>query len=154
MLCTSGMAERPLKFPGSERSTLWTEMVMVLPGHWELDEPSLGDPENFWPLGWLRFLARQAHKTGVALNAGETTSLLSAPDVPRPTAFEGVALIESTRVPGMKLVGREVGFLAVVPLHANEIERARSDGFQTVIEAMKARGVDPEVIDPERKSVF
>ena len=155
LLCTSGMAERPLRtpLPQDRPDRLWTELVMVLPPSWDLSEATLTRPESFWPIGWLRFLGRQPHATGVGYLPGDSISRLRDPREPGPSPFDGALFVPSTRVPPMTMVGRQVRFLAVCPLFAAEIAVVRDHGSRALLAGLHALGCDPEVVDIARREV-
>lgn len=156
VLCTSGMAERPLEAGrvGDEAKTrLWNELVMILPGNWPTDKKALADPAHSWPITWLRNLGRGPHsRGGVGYRAHESAGPMQPEEGPRGGPFDGVFFFESNRVPPMEMVGRKVAFLAVCPLHADELEAVRTRGAEWLIKRLKAKG-DPEVTNPTRKSV-
>jgi hypothetical protein len=156
VVVTSGMAERPL-YPVSrtaERTAgVFTELVMRLPADWRHDEAALGEPRWFWPFGWLRYLGRMPHRHAVAYRARETSGPMSRPDAPRAMAFDGVLFLASAAVPAMAMVGRTVEFLAVCPLHPEELALARERGTDALLGRLRDAGIDPEVVDPERASV-
>jgi hypothetical protein len=151
LLCTSGMAERPLRTL-DQRDVLWTELVMVPPPGWD-PEAAMARPESFWPIGWLRFLARQPHATGVGYKLGASVSLPRDPRNPAPCPFEGALFVPSTRIPPMTMVDRQVLFLAVCPLLPAEIAVVRDRGSNVFLSGLRSLGCDPEVVDIRRSEV-
>lgn len=155
-LITSGMAERPLRgaaIVGRDRERLWTELVMSVPRDWRFGEGSLADPRWYWPIGWLRSLARHAHRTGVGYRAGETIGPLSPAGFPKAPTFDAALFVESSRIPPLEVVGREIRFLAVCPLWPAELQHARTAGARSLREALAAMGHDLEKVEPDRPSV-
>jgi hypothetical protein len=153
VLCTSGMSERPLRQYGRDGTKIWTELVTVLPADWPFDERALTSPERFWPFAWLRYIGRQPHRTNVAVNANETFGPMSPPDGPRATPFDGVLFLPSARLPKLEMVGRSIEHLAVIPIHASELEHARGNGSRSLVEKLRAQRADVERIDPDRPAV-
>lgn len=149
VVCTGGMSERPLTLFTGER--VWTELFVVLPASWPTTTPNLGRPEHFWPLSFLRWIARFPHQTGRGFRARESLGPIPhAP--PRATVFDAALLLEQPLLPPLAMVGREVQFLAVCPIHLDELEWIRAEGSQVLLDAFAARGAEPLIIDPARPS--
>jgi hypothetical protein len=51
------------------------------------------------------------------------------------------------------MVGREVHFLAVCPIHADELELARKSGTRELLAAFARHGLDPEIVDSDHPSL-
>ncbi len=154
-LATSGMAERPL-FPVGLDGTgagIYTELVIELPAGWRFGEADLTDPRWFWPMAWLRFLARTPHRHSIEYRPRETTGPMSPPDGPRATDFDAVLFLASSRVPPLAIVGRTVEFLAVCPLYPEELALARRHGTSELLSRFAAKQLDPVRVDPARPRV-
>jgi hypothetical protein len=82
-LVTSGMSDLAMKVPAEEgfEEYRFIELVLALPASWPMEPAALAKPEHFWPIGWLRRLARFPHDTGQWLGWGHTIPVL---DPPRP----------------------------------------------------------------------
>ena len=151
IVCTSGMAERPLKSTAGAR--LWTELMIVLPGDWPLKQPALGRPESFWPFSILRWLARFPHRTGTGFTPGESIGPIPRrTDLPPASAFDAALFLSQDLVPNVSMVGREVEILAVCPIHLDELAWIREHGSRVLRDAFAERGVDPLLFDPTRPS--
>ncbi len=152
VLATSGMAERPL-FPArvdGKTAGVYTELVIELPADWRFADSDLTDPRWFWPIGWLRHLARMPHRHSLAYRPRETTGPMSPPGGPRATDFDAVLFLASSRVPPLAIVGRTIEFLVVCPLYAEELALARSRGTSELLARFAAKQLDPERVDPAR----
>ena len=53
-LFTQGMSSRPMRVPPGMEGYEYAELMLHLPFYWTLDHR----PENYWPIEWLRTLAR------------------------------------------------------------------------------------------------
>ena len=78
-LVTCGMSERPMRVPieGPEDLGLipelrYAELMLCLPPDWSLDPATFTDESNYWPIRWLKRLARLPHQHGSWLSIGHT----------------------------------------------------------------------------------
>ncbi len=152
VLATSGMAELPLFPTGLDGKTagVYTELVVELPADWRFADADLTDPRWFWPIGWLRYLARMPHRHSLAYRPRETTGPMSPPGGPRATDFDAVLFLASSRVPPLAIVGRTIEFLALCPLYPAELALARSHGTSELLSRFAAKRLDPERVDLAR----
>ncbi len=78
-LVTCGMSERPMRVPIEDPDDLGrvpelrlAELMLCLPPDWPLTAESFRQPEHFWPIRWLKALARLPHRQGGWLGLGHT----------------------------------------------------------------------------------
>ena len=160
-LVTSGMSDKPMNAPPPAGELKFAELMLCLPGSWQINEGDLSSEETWrkdWPTLWLRKLARFPHAFatwffwGHSLPNGDPASPL-APD----TNLCGWILLEPRLVPDeFKIMKRADGgktwFLGAVPLYKEEMELKLSQGTERLEELFAAAGVT-ELIDPKRTNV-
>jgi hypothetical protein len=145
---TSGMSDRAMTVPAGMEDLAFTEVCLCLPADWDM--------QDFWPIRLLKAIARYPHLTKSWVAWGQT--------IPNPAAldpggrFVGVLLTAPGKLPlGAEEVrledGREVRYLAVVPLLEGEMKLAMEHGGEELDSALTAAGVT-ELIDPARVTVF
>lgn len=66
-LVTSGMSERPMTVPAGAEEFRHAELLICLPATWKLrseenGEDPLRDERHYWPIRWLKTLARLPHE--------------------------------------------------------------------------------------------
>src|ERR1044072_886079 len=71
-LITSGMSDRPMRAPDGAEDFRYSELVISLPPEWPLDEESFKDEKNWWPIRWLKKLARFPHEYDTWFTWGHT----------------------------------------------------------------------------------
>ncbi len=127
------------------------ELMVCLPDNWLLNEDDFRDERNYWPVRWLKILARYPHKECTWLGNGHTI----ATDEPAAPVAEGVDFrgflfwhpaflsrgARRFQLPG----GREVAFLAIVPLFAAELEFARSVGSDALVARFEVQRISQVV---------
>lgn len=160
LVVTSGMSEVPMRVPPEvDASGLgYAELAVQLPPDWPMDQASWSDEANFWPLRWLKILARLPHAYDTWLGVGHS---VPNGDPPQPfaegTALCGVILVQAGLIGDafceLELGGKTIQFLQLVPLHADEMDYKLEHGA----DALFARFAERElslVVDPSRASVL
>ncbi|MBS5909231.1 MAG: suppressor of fused domain protein [Paenibacillus macerans] len=56
------MSALPANTADDEEEWKYTELLMYLPSTWDVSPAALVDPQNYWPLAWLRKLGRFPHE--------------------------------------------------------------------------------------------
>jgi uncharacterized protein YegJ (DUF2314 family) len=145
----TGMAEQPMQVPPGVDAPALVELVVLLPPTWPLDIASWKKDIGFWPMQWLKRVARFHYESGHWLGEGHVLAngdpaapideahpydsvLLAAPRA-LPEAFRQFTLKD----------GRAVRYLCLYFLTPAEREAIARDGW----EAFASR------ITPERLSV-
>jgi len=158
LLVTSGMSDRPMNVPPGLDAPRHVELVVALPERWAIGAEAFENENWYWPVRQLKTLARFPHKYDTWLGEGHT---VTNDDPPQPfapsTRLCGAILLAPQHVPD---AFRELGladgctirFLAVVPVHDDEMALKTRAGTAALLERFRKRGVT-EVIEPTRTSV-
>lgn len=160
-LMTSGMSDRPMTLPAELDGELspHAEICLLLPPDWPLDEDAWQDERHYWPIRWMKVLARFPHEYDSWLGAWHT---MPNGDPPEPVApgspFVGVMIAPPLTPPPefgtLELPdGRVVTVLTFLPLHADEMELKVRSGADPLLEALDAAGVG-DVLDGARPSAL
>jgi hypothetical protein len=154
VLVTMGMGARKMNIPaGLEKYKLERAEIMVcLPSNWNLDD--LKDEKWYWPLRWLKILARLPCEKNTWLGWGHT--------IPNGSPFA-----ENTRLSALMLIypgafgeesfecelpsGEEVNFYQMIPLYDEEIEYKLRHDAHALLDLMDDE--DLEYIKLERKVI-
>lgn len=151
-LVTMGMGARPMDVPDRlrDRKLERAEIVVCLPPDWPLNDR---DERWYWPLRWLKILARLPVEQDTWLGWGHTVSNeepfadntdLSAVILDLPWAFGKEAFC--CLLPG----GDEVNFYQYVPIYAEELHYKLSHSAEALFSKLDGQGA---VLDPERENV-
>lgn len=157
VLVTSGMSERPMEVPNDDWKL--AELCVLLPAEWPMEQEKWRDENNYWPIRWLKKLARLPHEYNTWLGYGHTipngdpaepfadnTDLccwLVVPPVSLPPRFANLVLPD----------GRHIIFWCIVPLHEDEVALKLNKGTMPLLEAFAKHGIS-DIIDPARKSIY
>jgi len=157
-LVTSGMSERPMPIPNESGASPYMELMMTLPGDWQINEVAFSHEQWYWPVQQLKFLADFPHRYATWLGYGHT---VPNGEPPKPysstTEFTGVILLPSVTVNSEfhSLVlddGRDIRFMSVIPLYAEEMMLKLNKGTDELMSRFDKREVT-DIVDTRRLNV-
>jgi hypothetical protein len=144
VLVTSGMSDRAMMTPMEARECRYAELMMFLPGTWPLSPAAFGKEENYWPLRWLKILARLPITNKTWLGWGHT---IPNGDPPEPfdsnTGLCGMLIIgppiEYQNFFSLKVNSRKtIYFFEVMPLYREEMEFKLRYGVDALLDRLEA----------------
>ena len=168
-LVTSGMSDRPMLTP--EGASLadappYAELCILLPPDWPLPGPDserstaelFADEAVYWPVRWLKTLARLPHEYYTWLGFGHTV----------PNGEEAEPLADNTRLGCLLLltaislpeefqqlhVGptKTIQFYTLYPLYPEEMTLKMNEGAATLLDRFEAADLS-DVVDLQRPNV-
>jgi Suppressor of fused protein (SUFU) len=78
-LVTSGMSDKPMTVPEGFENNRYAELCILLPANWDIDatdyktmEEIFKDERNYWPVRWLKTIARFPHQYDTWVGYGHT----------------------------------------------------------------------------------
>lgn len=157
-LITSGMSERPMSVPDDARDLRHLELMLCLPADWPMSQEALADENNYWPIRWLKRLARFPHEFDTWLFDGHTIPNGEPPaNLADNNAFRGWIVMPPRLAPDLFCKLEEEGeptihFAAVYPLYEEELQLKLEFGTEVLFERLVQQGVT-ELIDVERPNV-
>lgn len=157
-LVTSGMSDLPMAAPKGSEAWTFAELMICLPKEWKMAETDFKNEEFYWPVRWLKILARFPHEYKTWLSWGHT---IPNGDPSKP--FHDSVLFECMMLMRPKTVSSEfwtlpirenkkVQFFCVTPLYPGEIELKLQKGSQE-LERLFERYKISELVDPKRRDV-
>ena len=154
-LVTSGMSDLPMAAPARQEAWRYTELMLCLPPEWQLSEEAFKDESNYWPLYWLKHIARFPHAYHTWVCWGHS---IPNGDPARPmhstVPFTGVVLLRpmtvSTEFWTLEVrPDKLIQFFALVPLHPSEMMLKLSRGTEA-LEALFQKHKVTELIKLDR----
>jgi hypothetical protein len=138
-LVTSGMSDQPMKTPEGFDGSPYAELSICLPEDWKISEEDFTDEENYWPVRWLKMLARFPHSYNTWLGYGHT---IPNGDPAEPftsdTELNTMVLLPSVQFdPGfhtLELENKKINFYALVPLYSEEVELKLKKGIEKLFD--------------------
>ena len=154
IVCTMGMGAHRMNVPynmrghGLDRA----ELFLTLPKHWNLESE---DETDYWPLRWLKILARLPIQEDTWLGYGHT--------VPNKKAFADNTELSGVILTGAAGFGEEacectlpdgncVTFYRVIPLYEEEMKYKLEYGADALLDLMKEEDLS-DVLDVNRVNV-
>ena len=157
-LVTTGMSERPMNVPPGAEAWQYAELMVALPQSWKLDQTAFEDERNYWPVRWLKTLARFPHEYSTWLCDGHTIPAGNpAEPVCEGTQLNGFVLLPPC-LAGEKMQSVEitptqtVNFWSLVPLYQEEMDFKLQKGVEALLKLFDRHGVT-DLIDPQRINV-
>lgn len=156
-LITMGMSALPMNTPSEMFEQRYAELMISLPAAWPMTEESFKDDRNYWPLYWLKTLARMPSQYDTWLGFGHS---VPNGDPPMPladnTALSGIVLsppLEREGFAQLDIDGkRTVYFWNLVPIYREEMDFKLKHDAGALFDRFANAGVS-EIIDINRKNV-
>jgi hypothetical protein len=156
-LVTSGMSDRPMTLPEGADCPRFAELCVLLPEDWKLSQKAFEKERWYWPVRWLKTLARLPHDYDTFLDHGHTVPNGDPPEpyadgtdfccmlVARPVMFD-----KGFRK--LKLADKTIAFYVLLPLYAEEVRLKLDRGTDELLDLFDEYELD-DVIDLERPNV-
>ena len=158
---TRGMGARDMRVPAEAQGLARAELVFMLPEDWELRSR---DECWYWPLRWLKLLARLPGDEDSWLGWGHTVP--GGGPFAENTDFNSVLLLDAFvpsqdreindgdpcvfALPG----GEAVRFYQLFPLYEEELQFKLGHGVRALLDRMTAEGALAPVLDTARANLF
>lgn len=82
ILVTEGMSARPMTVPEGGEAFQFAELVLRLPSDWPLTLDAFANPQHYWPIEWLKRIARYPHDNDTWLGGPHTIIANGEPPEP------------------------------------------------------------------------
>lgn len=156
-LYTTGMSDLPMSVPEGSDAPRFIELMLRLPASWQLSQEAFADERWYWPVRWLKMLARLPHEYRTFLGDGHTIPNGDPPVPIADTRFVGFVVGAPASLPDDDDVartpdGKEIHLHAIYPLFADEMDFKLQRGWGELAERLGAADVT-DVVDPARASV-
>lgn len=157
-LVTSGMSNLPMALPPGVDISPRAELLLCLSPEWSLDTDSLADERRYWPLRWLKTLARLPHTYNTWLAPSHTVPNGEPPAPFAPDTYLCAMLVSSPMLFGDGVhhlrVGEDtsISFYSAVPLYKEELDLKLARGFDALLDRMAA-GHLTELLDIRRPNL-
>mgnify|MGYP005994264563 CR=1 FL=1 len=138
-LVTSGMSDKPMNTPDDVINCDYTEISICLPPEWKISQENFKDESNYWPIRWLKYLARFPHEYNTWLGYGHT---IPNGDPAEPfasnTKLNTVVLLPtiifSEDFHTLELPNKKIDFYSLIPLYSKEVELKMKKGVEALFD--------------------
>jgi hypothetical protein len=163
-LVTCGMSDRAMRLPIEDPDDLaripelrFAELLLCLPPEWPLSTNAFKDESHYWPVRWLKRLARLPHQMDAWLGLGHT---IPNGDPPRPfagnTTFSGWLVDEPVLLPPdaqkLRTAEKVINFSSVIPNYEEEMALKLRKGSGALAHLLDRAKVS-EMVDVNRRNV-
>jgi hypothetical protein len=158
-LVTSGMSDRAMNPPDDAKALAYAEIMLCLPPTWKLSQDDFMDERHYWPVRWLKALARLPHEYSTWLGYWHTVPNGDpAEPLASDTQLSGFMLVPpmTTSVDFHELVVpplKTIRFFAAIPLTSDEMQFKLKAGAGELMERLERKKIT-ELINPSRGSVL
>ena len=156
-LVTSGASDLPMAVPEGMEAFNRVELMIALPPTWPLTQESMADETIYWPIRWLKMVARLPHEYRTWIGWGHTVPNGDPAEAIANTGFVGVMLSPayglSPEFFQLPIEGGDnITFYQMVPLYPEEMALKLRKGAEE-IEKRLERSQCGMVLNPERPNV-
>lgn len=155
LLVSSGMSRFAMNTPEGYEKYQYGELAIILPRDWDLSQNGLKDPNNYWPILWLKNLARIPKQHDTWLCYGHSIPNGSPSKPIANTAFEGVVIIDSITLPEdfqeMQLGADSLYIYTVIPVFPEEMQYKINNGIDKLLDAFSDAKI-PDIVFSDRHS--
>lgn len=155
-LITSGMSDKPMNTPDYVEGNEYAELSICLPKDWDLTEEGQSDENNYWPIRWLKYLARFPHDYDTWLSFGHTIPNGDPAESFAENTKLNTALLLPTTVfddsfRELKLDNKTIHFYTLIPLYSEEVTLKLRKGVEALYDKFDQHGVN-DIVDVNRKN--
>jgi hypothetical protein len=157
-LVTSGMSDLPMHAPAGCEDRAFAELMICLPKDWKMSQDDFKNERYYWPVRWLKILARFPHEYKTWLSWGHTMPNGDPAQILHETVpFDCMLLLRPKTVSTdfWQLPVRNnktIHFLALFPLYPGEtILKLKKSADE--IESRFERQKISEILDSKRRDV-
>lgn len=127
IIFTTGMAMRAMPRGPNEPWPQLAELMVLLPNEWPFESDRFESPEVFWPIEFMKMVARMPHDMGFCLHADHSIPFHDPPSPAPGTNFGGWLVVDPTFWPPSKSVvqlksGLIVKQYVLMPLTMQEMD--------------------------------
>lgn len=155
-LITSGMSDKAMKTPEGVEGCEYAELSICLPESWQISDEAFEDEKNYWPIRWLKYLARFPHEYNTWLAYGHTI----------PNGDPAEAFAESTQLNTMlllptivfeeafqtlRLENKLINFYTLIPLYEEEVNLKMKKGVESLFDGFDKYGVT-DIVQIDREN--
>lgn len=153
-LVTSGMSDKPMNTPDEVKNCDYAELSICLPEGWKISEGDFYNEKNYWPIRWLKYLARFPHEYNTWLSYGHTIPNGDpAEPFARNTALNTMVLLPTILFGEgfhmLELPDKAINFYTLIPLYSEEVKLKMNKGVEALFEGFDKFGVN-DIVQVDR----
>lgn len=161
VLFTTGMSDYPMYLPESlehPNNYSHAELMVYLPADWPIGDEEFKNDDNYWPVYFLKMIARFPHQYKTWMAEGHTIPNGEYAEPIANTEFGCILLLPpylSAPPEFLQLHTHDdtiINFYSIIPIYAEEMDLKLNEGVEALLELFDTYKIS-EVIDVYRKNV-
>lgn len=160
-LVTSGMSDKPMNVPNGVTDMEYAELLILLPPSWNISaepyglmEKAFGDENNYWPVRWLKHIARFPHEYDTWIGPNHTIPNGEHADPFSENTNLGCMFIyPSICLPSeftqLKLNNKLINFYALYPIYKEEMDYKLNNGADALLDKFEKYRIS-NIVDVNR----
>jgi hypothetical protein len=161
VLVTSGMSDLPMNAPEGAEDEKFVELCILLPPHWPMgneQEEEFKEEKNYWPVRWLKMIARFPHQYETWVGNGHSIpNGQAAEPFAENTKLGCIMLMPSVSLPKEFFelrvhAEKTIRFYCLYPLYKEEMDYKLNKGLDALLDKMDKHHIS-DVVDINRVNV-
>ncbi|MGC3944408.1 MAG: suppressor of fused domain protein [Chryseolinea sp.] len=146
-----------MNIPAGIEAPQYLELCILLPHHWQIEERAFSDENVYWPVRWLKMIARFPHSFNTWVGAEHTIpNGENADPFADATRFGCMMLFPSVTLGAefyeLKTDKKTINFNCLYPLYKEEMDFKLKHGTDNLLDKLEQAGIG-DIVDPIRKNV-
>lgn len=162
-LVTSGMSDIAMKTPEGLEQNQYAELCILLPENWKIDGANyelmtevFKEEINYWPVRWLKTIARFPHEYDTWVGHGHTIpNGMEAEPYAANTKLGCMLLLPSislgTQFFELKITEKIIRFYCLYPIYKEEMEFKLKNGSDALIDKFEKYNIS-DIVDINRRN--
>jgi hypothetical protein len=158
------MSDKPMNIPAEMTAPRFIELCILLPSYWRIDgknyetmENVFSDENTYWPVRWLKIIARFPHSFNTWVGWGHTIpNGENADPFAESTKLGSVILLPSITLVKdffeLKTDTKTINFFCLYPLYKEEMEFKLKHGSDKLLDKFDEFNFS-DIVNPTRKNV-
>ncbi|WP_379953053.1 suppressor of fused domain protein [Dokdonia sp. R78006] len=145
-LVTSGMSDKAMNTPEDVIDCDYAEISICLPASWKISEEDFKDENNYWPIRWLKQIARFPHEYNTWVGYGHTIPNGNpaepfAPNTQLNTMVLLPTIVFKEDFHSLKLANKTIDFYTLIPLYSEEVNVKIKKGVEALFDGFDKHAV-------------
>ena len=164
VLVTSGMSDKPMNVPEGLDNLKYAELCILLPKDWPIDgtsystmEEAFKNENNYWPVRWLKVLARFPHEYNTWIGQGHTLPNGENAEPYAENTKLGCMILFPSLSLGSKFFNlkinerKTINFYCLYPLYKEEMDFKLKNGSNALLDKFEKHHLS-DIVDIDRKN--
>lgn len=150
VLMTNGLSDYEMPVPEKWKGREFNELFFCLPSYWEWEDMS--NPRTNWVFDKIDFLAKYVLENKTWFGPGHTMKVSKEGGSLSETMKQDYFILSKPllleqELATMKVNGRDINFLAIIPIFSDELDYKMGKGTHKIVQKFRQKGVTEKLDD-------